>query len=268
MREPVARIERAGRRAVAVRSVDADGRSHRHPCDEVISSMPLGALVKAMDPPAPPEVQAAADGLRYRDFLTVALVVPEAHAFPDNWIYVHSPQVKVGRIQNFGSWSPHMVKPGMTCLGLEYFVNEGDEHWEMADDDLIRLGTQELGWLGLVPTDAVQAGYVVRMPKAYPVYDAAYAENVATMRAWLESEVPNVQPVGRNGMHRYNNQDHSMFTAILAAENIATGAQHDLWSVNVEEEYHEEVSSHLVVLRARRGGRRHRPGGADHWLKS
>jgi protoporphyrinogen oxidase len=243
MQEPVQRIERFAGRAVAVHSVDSEGRSRRHPCDEVISSMPLGALIESMDPPAPDEVRAAAAGLRYRDFLTVALVVPDSYAFPDNWIYVHSPQVKVGRIQNFGSWSPHMVKPGHTCLGLEYFVNEGDEHWEMADDDLTRLGTDELAWLGLVPREAVQAGYVVRMPKAYPVYDAAYADNVATMRAWLEAEVPNVQPVGRNGMHRYNNQDHSMFTALLAAENIMSGADHDLWSVNVEQEYHEEVTA-------------------------
>lgn len=211
------------------------------PADHVISSMPLGALVRALDPPAPDLVLAAADDLAYRDFLTVALVVPEANGFPDNWIYVHSPDVRLGRIQNFGSWSPYLVKEGRTCLGLEYFVFEGDELWTMADDDLVALGTRELAQLGLVDPDAVEAGYVVRMPKAYPTYDETYRANVETIRAWLSAEVPNVHPVGRNGMHRYNNQDHSMYTAMLTVENIVGGADHDIWAVNVEEEYHEEA---------------------------
>ena len=137
----------------------------------VISSMPISALLRAMDPPPPAEVLAAADGLTYRDFLTVALVVPEEDGFPDNWIYVHAPDVRLGRIQNFGSWSPYLVKEGRTCLGLEYFVFEGDDLWTMADDDLVELGRRELGILGLVDPDKVEAGYVVRMPKAYPMYD-------------------------------------------------------------------------------------------------
>jgi protoporphyrinogen oxidase len=206
----------------------------------VISSMPYSALVRAMDPPAPAEILSAADDLHYRDFLTVALVVPEKAGFPDNWIYVHYPGVKVGRIQNFGSWSPYMVKEGRTCLGLEYFVFEGDDVWEMDDESLIALGTDELSRLGLVDSSQVERGFVVRMPKAYPVYDEGYQAAVEKIKAWLESEVPNVHAVGRNGMHKYNNQDHSMYTAMLTVENIVQGSHHDIWSVNVEEEYHEE----------------------------
>jgi protoporphyrinogen oxidase len=172
----------------------------------------------------------------------VALVVPGEAAFPDNWIYVHSPTVRLGRIQNFGSWSPFMVKEGKTCLGLEYFVFEGDELWEMPDDELIALGTQELATLGLVAPERIEQGYVVRMPKAYPTYDEHYRKNVETMKAWLAEHAHNVYPVGRNGMHKYNNQDHSMFTAMLTVENIVHGAGHDIWSVNVEAEYHEEVA--------------------------
>ncbi len=242
MQATVVGIEHAGGRATAVIAEGPDGARTRYECAHVISSMPFSALVRAMDPPPPPEVIAAADALAYRDFLTVALVVPERYAFPDNWIYVHSPEVKLGRIQNFGSWSPYLVKEGRTCLGLEYFVNRGDEYWEMADDDLVALGTHELEQLGLVDPGMVEAGYVVRMPKAYPVYDHAYADNVAVMRRWLEATVPNVHPVGRNGMHKYNNQDHSMYTAMLTVENILGVGTHDIWSVNVEQEYHEEAA--------------------------
>jgi protoporphyrinogen oxidase len=208
----------------------------------VVSSMPLGELILAMDPPAPDTVRAAAQALRHRDFLTVAVVVPESDAFPDNWIYVHAPEVRVGRVQNFGSWSPEMVKSGQTCLGLEYFVHVGDDLWEMADDDLVALGRRELVALGLVPEGAPGEGWVVRMPKAYPVYDGTYRANVDILRAWLAGHANNVWPVGRNGMHRYNNQDHSMLTAMLAVENLF-GADHDLWSVNVDEEYHEEIDT-------------------------
>jgi protoporphyrinogen oxidase len=205
--------------------------------------MPISQLLKAMDPPAADTARKAAGDLGYRDFLTVALVVPEEYSFPDNWIYVHSREVQVGRIQNFGSWSPYLVKEGRTCLGLEFFVFEGDETWNRADEDLIEQGKRELGILGLVDPEKVEAGYVVRMPKAYPFYDEHYKANVARIVEWLEDCAPNVHPVGRNGMHRYNNQDHSMFTAMLTAENIATGSRHDVWSVNVEEEYHEEASA-------------------------
>ena len=225
-------------RAVAV-TAETDGVPSRYDATHVISSMPLSALVKAMDPAPPQEVLAAADGLGYRDFLTVALVVPEDAGFPDNWIYVHSPEVRLGRIQNFGSWSPYLVKGGRTCLGLEYFAFEGDDLWTMSDEDLVELGKAELGRLGLVEPGLVETGYVVRMPKAYPMYDDTYKANVEVMRRWLEATVPNVYPVGRNGMHKYNNQDHSMYTAMLSVENIL-GADHDTWTVNVEADYHEE----------------------------
>jgi protoporphyrinogen oxidase len=236
---PVDRIHLDNGRAVAV-GVRIDGGPDRIACSAVISSMPLTDLVRAADPPA--VIRGVADGLSYRDFLTVALIVPEDTAFPDNWIYVHTPGVRVGRVQNFGSWSPYLVKDGYTCLGLEYFVNEGDELWSAADRDLVALARRELGSLGLVRGDVADVGYVVRVPKAYPVYDEGYAERVDVLRRWLEVTASNVVPVGRNGMHKYNNQDHSMLTAMLAVENL-DGAQHDLWSVNVEADYHEEDRS-------------------------
>ncbi|MGH7749887.1 MAG: FAD-dependent oxidoreductase, partial [Candidatus Dormibacteria bacterium] len=238
----VTRIHRGEGRATAV-TATCDGAETTFPASAVISSMPLSALVAAMSPPAPPEVAAAAADLSYRDFVTVALVVPESAGFPDNWIYIHDPGVKVGRIQNFGSWSPYLVKDGRTCLGLEYFVFEGDETWSAPDDVLIEAGKAELGRLGLVDPAAVEAGYVVRMPKAYPYYDADYARNVEVIRGWLAAECANVLPVGRNGMHRYNNQDHSMYTAMLTVDNLLGGGPHDVWSVNVEEDYHETVSA-------------------------
>jgi protoporphyrinogen oxidase len=215
---------------------------HEIAASHVISTMPLRELMHTLSPPPPPEVLAAADDLHYRDYLTVALVVPASRSFPDNWIYIHAPEVSVGRIQNYGSWSPYLVKDGHTCLGLEYFVFEGDDMWNMSDDDLIVLATKELGELGLADPGDVEEGYVVRVPKAYPYYDFSYKENVATIRRYLEAEAPNVHPVGRNGMHKYNNQDHSMYTAMLTVENIF-GAAHDIWSVNVEEEYHEGGST-------------------------
>src|SRR5579862_4896534 len=203
--------------------------------------MPISELVGAMDPPAPDAVRAAAADLRYRDFLTVALVVPaEKIPWDDNWIYIHDPTVRTMRIQNFGSWSPYLVSEGKNVLGLEYTALEGDPAWTAPDDELIAEAKQELEYLGLVDAKDVERGYVVRQLKAYPIYDDRYAANVEVLRRWLRDAVPNVHPVGRNGMFRYNNQDHSMFTAMLTAENIATGTQHDVWSVNVEEDYHEE----------------------------
>jgi protoporphyrinogen oxidase len=230
-------------RAVAVIAETAQGARTEYPCTDIISSMPISHLLQAMDPPASSTATTAAGDLRYRDFLTVALVVPEKYSFPDNWIYVHSKAVQVGRIQNFGSWSPYMVKEGRTCLGLEYFVFEGDDTWNKADEDLVEQGKRELAVLDLVDPTKVEAGYVVRMPKAYPFYDEYYKANVERIVEWLDACAPNVHPVGRNGMHRYNNQDHSMYTAMLTAENIATGSTHDVWSVNVEEEYHEESAA-------------------------
>jgi protoporphyrinogen oxidase len=237
----VTSIARHDSGAYEVRAVDPSGNEHAYPCTHLVSSMPLGALCKAMEPPVDQRTTEAAVEMRYRDHLTVALVVPQKHSFTDNWIYVHDPDVEVGRVQNYGSWSPFMVKEGRTCLGLEFFVNENDSMWNKADADLIEQGKRELCALGLIDDESnVEAGFVVRMPKAYPVYDEHYQANVTTMRKWLEVNTPNVFPCGRNGMHKYNNQDHSMFTAMLSVENIL-GAHHDTWAVNVEAEYHEQV---------------------------
>lgn len=214
-----------------------------------ISSMPIRELIQKLDPPAPEHVLQAAERLHYRDFLTVALIINKDDLFPDNWIYIHDPQVRVGRIQNFKNWSPHMVPdPTKTCLGLEYFCFEGDGLWTMADKDLIELAKEELEAIGLSQGNDIEDGMVVRMPKAYPVYDGTYREALDQIRRFLE-RFENLQVVGRNGMHKYNNQDHSMFTAMLAVENIL-GARHDLWMVNTEQEYHEETVSRVVTPRS------------------
>ncbi|MEX2303911.1 MAG: NAD(P)/FAD-dependent oxidoreductase [Bryobacterales bacterium] len=204
-----------------------------------LSSVAILDLVEALTPAPPDEILQAARRLRYRDFLTVALMLRGDDLFPDNWIYIHDPSVRMGRIQNFKNWSPEMVPdPSMTCLGLEYFCFEGDDLWTMPDADLVELGKREIGKLKLADPAQVVDGAVVRAVKAYPVYDGAYTEAVSTVRTWLE-RFGNLQLVGRNGMHRYNNQDHSMLTAMLAARNIL-GGEFDLWQVNVEQEYHEE----------------------------
>jgi len=221
--------------------VSSNGTRERAAGTHFISTMPIRELIQKFDPPVPPAVLRAAEALNYRDFLTVALVINKSELFPDNWIYIHDPDVKVGRIQNFKNWSPFMVPDeNKTCLGLEYFCFEGDGLWSMADSDLIELGKKELEILGLVKSIDVEDGSVVRMPKAYPVYDGIYAESLRIVREFLAG-ISNLQLVGRNGMHKYNNQDHSMLTAMLAVKNIL-GANYDLWQVNAEQEYHEEVT--------------------------
>ena len=232
---PVERIELAGSRVV---EVAAGGVSYPLP-EAVISSLPLRSVV-AMTTPAPPqEVVDAARGLRYRDFLTVALVVDGQDLFPDNWIYIHEPDVRVGRIQNYRSWSPWMVPdPDKACVGLEYFCFAGDDLWTMSDGALVELAATELDRLGLAARSKVERGFAIRVPKAYPIYDADYADRVAVIRSWLDG-IENLQQVGRNGLHRYNNSDHSMLTAMRAVENLLTGAHHDLWAVNAESVYHE-----------------------------
>jgi protoporphyrinogen oxidase len=208
---------------------------------DFISSMPIQELVRKMVPKAPAKIRQAADRLGYRDFLTVSLIINKADLFQDNWIYIHDPSVKVGRIQNFKNWSPEMVPDkSKTCLGLEYFCFEGDGLWTMSDEELIKLGAAELGSLGLVDPNDVEDGSVVRMPKAYPVYDSIYAGAVTVIREFLAG-LDNLYLVGRNGMHKYNNQDHSMLTAMLSVKNIL-GAKYDVWEVNVDNEYHEEMS--------------------------
>ncbi len=226
---------------VTALEITTDGKKELIPGTDFISSMPIQELVRKMEPSVPDEVRHAADILSYRDFLTVSLIINKANLFEDNWIYIHDEAVKVGRIQNFKNWSPEMVPdPNKTCLGLEYFCFEGDSLWTMSDEDLIALGTKELGMLELVDPNDVEDGAVVRMPKAYPVYDSKYADALIIIRKFLDG-LSNLHLVGRNGMHKYNNQDHSMLTAMLTVKNIM-GANYNVWDVNVEQEYHEEIN--------------------------
>ena len=208
---------------------------------QVVSSAPLRDIVTSVSPL--PRSAGAAEGLKYRDFLTVVLMFDEPAPFDDNWIYVHDPSVKVGRIQNFSSWSPKMVPdPGKSCLGLEYFCFEGDELWTMDDGDLVRLAERELASIGLCSGMQPVDGVVVRQPKAYPVYDEHYVEQVESVRSEFAEGYPGLHFVGRNGMHKYNNQDHAMMTGILTAENILAGqAVFDVWAVNSDAEYQEEI---------------------------
>jgi len=204
-----------------------------------ISSIPLRTTVGVAEPVPPRQVTVAAAGLRYRDFLTVALPIDGEPPFPDNWVYVHDPRARVGRIQNFRAWSPWMTPdPRRSCLGLEYFCFEGDELWCSSDEELVELGRREVAALGLVDPERVAGGHIVRVPKAYPVYDAEYAGRVERIRGWLDG-FSNLQQIGRNGLHRYNNSDHSMLTAMRAVENLCDGAGHDVWAVNADSVYHE-----------------------------
>jgi protoporphyrinogen oxidase len=205
----------------------------------VISSAPMRELAGRIQP-LPASIPAAMD-LHYRDFLTVALMIRSEDLFPDNWIYIHEEGVQVGRVQNFRSWSPEMVPDeSIACVGLEYFCFEGDGLWTSSDDELVALATRELAQLGLADPATVVGGAVVRQEKAYPVYDDSYRDNVDTLRRELESRYPTLHMVGRNGMHRYNNQDHAMMTAMLTVRNIAAGSRvYDVWNVNEDAEYHE-----------------------------
>ncbi len=248
------RAVKVGCRQGRVVSVTAEGPegTHEFPAEHVISSTDLRTLVAALDPPPPDHVRRAAAGLRYRDFLTVALMLDTEDLFPDNWIYIHTPGVKVGRIQNFNNWSKAMVpQPGRTCLGLEYFCFEGDGLWTTSDEELIALATRELEQLGLVPPGLVRDGAVIRMPKAYPIYDGEYRAHLDVVRSWIDP-IANLHTVGRNGMHKYNNQDHSMLTAMMAVWNMQ-GATHDIWAVNTDFEYHEEQRLEPPRADARRG---------------
>ena len=202
--------------------------------------MPIRELIQKLEPRPQEEVVNAAARLNYRDFITVSLIINKPDVFPDNWIYIHEPGVKLGRVQNFKNWSEDMVPDReKTCLGLEYFCFEGDGLWSMDDRELIDLAKNELEKINLVNISLIEDGTVVRMPKAYPVYDSNYQESLRIIREYLRG-IQNLQLVGRNGMHKYNNQDHSMLTAMLAVKNIL-GADYDLWKVNAEQEYHEEA---------------------------
>jgi protoporphyrinogen oxidase len=239
LQSPVVRVQRNGTHIESI-GVWRDGREARVDGTHIISTLALRDLIAALDPPAPDDVRRAAHALRYRDFLIVLLIIQQREVFPDQWLYVHTPQVHVGRIQNFKQWSAALVPDAnTTSLGLEYFVTEGDALWSTSDAELIELAKRELEFLRLARAADVVDGTVKRMRKAYPVYDATYRENLAIVRGYLDA-FDNLQTVGRNGLHKYNNQDHSMLTGILAARNLC-GEQHDVWAVNTELEYQEEM---------------------------
>ena len=221
---------------------DASGEQKIFTADHVISSTSIKELMSAIVAPTPaPAARRAAESLRYRDFLTVALILKDRQTFDDNWIYIHDPRVKVGRIQNFKSWSPELIPdPALNCYGLEYFCFEGDDLWESSDEQLIELGRKELIKLRLVRGEDIVDGCVIRQPKAYPVYDDLYREHLETIRTSLELDYPSLHLIGRNGMHKYNNQDHAMMTGLLTSRNIREGrAVYDVWAVNQDAEYHE-----------------------------
>ena len=246
---PVTRLHRNGMRLTHVTFTQDDAARTLNGTD-FISTMPLRELINALEPPPPPDVLRAANALNYRDFVTVVLIVDKPDLFPDNWIYVHTPDVHVGRIQNFKNWSKAMLPDqSKTSLGMEYFVNEGDRMWNMSDAEWIELAKRELEAIGLARASDVVNGTVKRMPKAYPVYDALYREHLGIVRGYLDA-FENLQTVGRNGLHKYNNQDHSMLTALLAARNIL-GAAHDVWAVNTDLEYQEEMKLYAPHARTR-----------------
>jgi protoporphyrinogen oxidase len=227
---------------------DRQGNVRTLQVEHVISSAPMRELINGISPAVSEKAKRAADSLKYRDFLTVMLILKERNVFDDNWIYIHDPSVKVGRIQNFRSWSPEMVPDAdKACYGLEYFCFEHDGLWTAKDEELIALAKRELIKIGLAQEGDVLDGTVVRQKKAYPVYDDDYARHVATIREELDGRYPNLHLVGRNGMHKYNNQDHAMMTAMLCVKNILAATKlYDLWQVNADAEYHEmgdEVSA-------------------------
>jgi protoporphyrinogen oxidase len=242
MGQDVVRIQHDGTRVTSVVVRDAAaGQMYTLRGTDFISTLPIRTLIEQCDPPLPPEVRQAAASLKYRDFLTIAIILRKEEVFPDNWIYLHDPDIIAGRIQNFKNWSPEMVPDQRTtCLGLEYFCFEGDGLWDSADADLVALGGRELVKLGMCRPDEILGGRVVRQYKAYPVYDDAYKQHLTVIRDYVDAHLQNLSLVGRNGMHHYNNQDHSMMTALLAARNIALGTHYDPWKVNTEAEYHEE----------------------------
>jgi protoporphyrinogen oxidase len=219
---------------------ESEGRESEHGAEAVVSTIPLPDLIQALDPAPPQPVLDAAERLRFRNLCLVALMLEGEVAFPDNWIYLHDPATRAGRVQNFGAWSKSMVRPGTACLGVEYFCFPEDEIWHLSDTDAIELAASELASIGLIDRARVLNGVKVRVPKAYPIYDEGYREAVAEIRGYLE-HFSNLQTCGRNGLHRYNNQDHSMWTAALATMNLLDGASRDVWSVNTRGEYLERA---------------------------
>ena len=249
------------RRTWTVQAETADGGTELYEGEHLISSMPVRDLVAQIEPRLPAPVIDAAQSLKYRDFLTVGLIVREPNKITDNWIYIHDPSVKVGRIQNYKSWSPEMVPDQAYCsYGLEYFCFEGDGLWTMSDENLIALAIREIEQIGLGSASDVSDGCVIRQLKAYPVYDECYAKHVETVRDALERHCTNIHLVGRNGMHKYNNQDHAMMTAMLTAKNIIAGSNaFDVWKVNQDAEYHESGSPQFTRVSRRSSWAPHPP---------
>jgi protoporphyrinogen oxidase len=233
----VSAVRHAAGRVHEVEAVGPGGR-RTLPASDLVSTIPLRDLAAVLSPAPPSSVAAAAASLRYRDFLVVALILEGEDPFPDTWLYLHDPGIRAGRVQNFRAWSPELLpEPGRACLGMEYFCSAGDSLWSRGDEELVQVALEDLGSLGFGGADRLVAGHVVRVREAYPVYDDAFAERVALIRRGL-APISNLQVAGRNGMHRYNNMDHSMLTGLLAARNVL-GARHDLWTVNTEEAYLE-----------------------------
>ena len=242
MGRSIAAIKHDGGRVRAVVTRDVNGATEEHAGTDFVSSIPIRELIQLLEPAAPAAVRQAANALGYRDFISIALMIDKPNLFPDNWIYIHDPAVRVGRIQNFKNWSPDMVPDqNKTCLGLEYFCFEGDGLWTMDDAALVDLARKELAQLGICSPADVFDGVVVRQQKAYPVYDDVYQARVGVVRDYLAANLPNLHLAGRNGMHKYNNQDHSMMTALLVARAIASGSTLDPWKVNADAVYHEDI---------------------------
>jgi len=242
----------AGRGLWQVRCRDGEGGEESYAAGHVISSMAMRELVTGLSPAPSEATLRAARGLKYRDFLIVALIIQDRGQFDDNWIYIHEPDVLVGRIQNFKSWSPEMVPDAaLNCYGMEYFCFAGDSLWAAPDDGLIALARRELASLGLAAAEDIIDGHVIRQEKAYPVYDESYQANVEAIRRELAARYPNLHLVGRNGMHKYNNQDHAIMTAMLTVANIVAGKPvYDVWRVNQDAEYHEEGGAGSDLLLA------------------
>lgn len=236
-------------------TANVSGRPVSLTADAIISSMPLQDLIACLEPPAPPAVGTAARSLSYRDFLNVAVVVNRTGLFPDNWIYIHDAAVRASRIQNYNNWSAGLAaEPGTTCLGVEYHCNLGDDLWRAPDAKLIAQAAAELEHLKLARASEVLRGWVIREPHAYPRYTGDYQRNIQTIADYL-ANIPNFFTVGRAGMHKYNNQDHSMLTAMLAVDNLC-GAHHDLWAVNADDEYHEIRLTTRGSIAAKENGNR------------
>jgi protoporphyrinogen oxidase len=240
MGERVTAVERSNNRIARFVTEDRSGKTRDYPGGNFISTMPMRKLIEAFQPAAPDEVLRAARGLGYRDFITVALILNRTEVFPDQWIYIHDPGVRVGRVQNFKNWSPEMVTDARySVLGLEYFCFESDRMWNAPDNELIAMAKQELAQIGLADQSSVVDGTVVRETAAYPVYDHEYRGHVALIRGFLEQQAQNLQLAGRNGMHKYNNQDHAMMTGLMAARNLM-GAHYDQWRINADALYLED----------------------------